>query len=226
MVQNTKNQTNEANEAVGQAVSRAEVFLEANKKKIAVAAGVIVAAVAVGLLVNQFYTKPLKEEAVAQMFVAEQYFRAQEYETALKGDGNALGLEQVIAEYGRKAGEAVYLYAGISALQLGDYQAAADYLSEYDGKDPVLKARALCCLGDACVGLEQYEKAVSHYLAAAGTADNEFAAGYLLKAGIICEEMGKPAEALKHYRTIKDKYADTYEGYDIDKYINRIKVGE
>ena len=34
MAQNTKNQSNEANEAVGQVVSKAELFLEANKKKI------------------------------------------------------------------------------------------------------------------------------------------------------------------------------------------------
>ena len=34
MAQNTKIQPNEANEAVGQVVSKAELFLEANKKRI------------------------------------------------------------------------------------------------------------------------------------------------------------------------------------------------
>ena len=56
--------------------------------------------------------------------------------------------------------------------------------------------------------------------------DNEFVAGYLLKAGIIYEEMGKPMEALKQYEIIKEQYGNTYEGREINKYITRIKVAE
>lgn len=226
MAQNTKIQPNEANEAVGQVVSKAELFLEANKKRITIITVVIVAIVAIGLLFNQFYTKPLKAEAEAQTFVAEQYFRADNFEAALKGDGNAFGFEQVISEYGNKAGAAVYLYAGICELRLGNYQAAIDYLTDYKGNDPILKARALCCIGDAYVGLENYEKAVSNYLAAVKVSDNDFAAGYLLKAGLIYEEMNQPMEALKQYETIREQYGNTYEGREINKYITRVKVAE
>lgn len=226
MAQNTKNQTNEANEAVGQVVSKAELFLEANKKKITFTTLAVVVVVAVVLLFNQFYTKPLKAEAEAQTFVAEQYFRADNFEAALNGDGNALGFRQVIEEYGRKAGAAVYMYAGICELRLGNYDAAIGYLSDYNGDDPILKARALCCIGDAYAGLENYEKAVRFYLDAANVIDNDFVAGYLLKAGIIYEEMGRPMDALKQYETIRDQYTNTYEGREITKYITRIKVAE
>ena len=50
-----------------------------------------------------------------------------------------------------------------------------------------------------------------------------FAAGYLLKAGVVCEELGDNAKALACYKKIKDKYPQSMEGYDIDKYISRIE---
>ena len=53
-----------------------------------------------------------------------------------------------------------------------------------------------------------------------------FAAEYLLKAAVACEELGNKDKALKLYETIKDKYPQSIEGYDIDKYINRIKIAE
>ena len=87
-----------------------------------------------------------------------------------------------------------------------------------------MRGRALACTGDAYSMLEDYETALSYYLQAAETEDNIFAASYLLKAGIICEELGRNDEALAHYRVIKDKYPQSYEGYEIDKYISRIEV--
>ena len=48
------------------------------------------------------------------------------------------------------------------------------------------------------------------------------AANYMLKAGILLEETGKAAEALKIYEEIKVKYPSTPEGYEISKYISRI----
>ena len=50
-----------------------------------------------------------------------------------------------------------------------------------------------------------------------------FAAGYLLKAGVVCEELGDNAKALTFYKKIKDQYPQSIEGYDIDKYITRIE---
>lgn len=50
-----------------------------------------------------------------------------------------------------------------------------------------------------------------------------FAAGYLLKAGLVAERLGEDAKALSFYKTIKDKYPQSIEGYDIDKYIGRIE---
>ena len=213
-------------EKVGETVSKTEQFYNENKKTIwgcFIAAAVIVLGI---LAYNQFYLKPKKIEAQEQTYPAEAAFRSGDFELALNGDGNNYGFAQVIDEYGKKAGKAVYLYAGICELQLQDYEAAVDYLKKYNGKDPILAARAKACLGDAYIGLQNYDAAISQFEKAAAASDNIFAAEYLLKAAVACEETGDKDKALKLYETIKDKYPQSYEGYDIDKYINRIKITE
>ena len=171
----------------------------------------------------KFYYQPKTKEAAAQMFPAEANFRNGEYDLALNGDGNVLGFSQIIDDFGGKAGKDVYFYAGVCELQLGNYQEALNYLKKYNGKESILKARAIGCMGDAYVGLEKYNDALGCFDKAAATADNMFAATYLLKAGVVCEELGDNAKALTYYKTIKDKYPQSIEGYDIDKYITRIE---
>ncbi len=210
-------------EKVAETVSKTDQFFRENKKAVY---GILTALVviAAGLAAYQkFYAQPKGEEAAAQMFPAEESFRGGEFELALNGDGNTLGFKQVIEDFGAKGGKVVYLYAGICELQLGNYQSAIDYLKKYKGKDSILSARATACIGDAYVGLEKYGEALGYFEKAAAAADNMFAASYLLKAGVTCEELGDNAKALTFYKKIKDQYANSPEGYDIDKYITRIE---
>lgn len=224
MAQETlKDQERFQEEQVIEKVSSVEKFFNENKKLIW---GCLGAAVVVGVAVlcyHKFYAQPQKAEAAEQMFPAEANFRAENYELALNGDGNTLGFNQIIDEYGSYAGTAVYFYAGVCDLQLGKYEEAVAHLDKYKGKDEILKAKALACKGDAYEGLEKYKDAVSCYEKAAAVADNMFAAAYLLKAGIACEELGDSAKALSFYKKIKDQYPQSMEGYDIDKYISRIE---
>ncbi|MBQ3208042.1 MAG: tetratricopeptide repeat protein [Bacteroidales bacterium] len=214
---------NENAEAVVEAISKTEKFFNENGKIIGgIAAGIVVLAIAV-FCWFKFAYQPAKAEAEGQMALAEQNFRAADYELALNGDGNVLGFTQIIDEYGAKAGKAVYFYAGVCELQLGNFESAIDYLESYKGKDAILAARATACIGDAYVGLEDYSKALGYFEKAAATADNMFAAGYLLKAGMVAEKLGNAEKALGFYETIKDQYPQSMEGYDIDKYIARIE---
>lgn len=214
---------NENAEAVVEAISKTEKFFNENGKIIGgIAAGIVVLAIAV-FCWFKFAYQPAKAEAEGQMALAEQNFRAADYELALNGDGNVLGFTQIIDEYGAKAGKAVYFYAGVCELQLGNFESAIGYLESYKGKDAILAARATACIGDAYVGLEDYSKALGYFEKAAATADNMFAAGYLLKAGMVAEKLGNAEKALGFYETIKDQYPQSMEGYDIDKYIARIE---
>jgi len=210
-------------ENIAATVSKTEQFFNENKKTLW---GAVIAIVVIGLGIlafNKFVYAPKCAEAMEQAYPAEENFQNGEWQLALDGDGNVLGFSQIIEEYGAKAGKAVYMYAGVCELKLGNYESAISYLKKYNGKDEILAARALACIGDAYAGLEDIKNAASYFAKAAAYADNVFAASYLLKEGVALEELGENAKALVCYETIKDKYPQSIEGYDIDKYINRVK---
>ena len=208
---------------VAEAVSKTELFFQKNGKIIY---GCVVAVLLIALAIlayNRFVLQPKKAEAQKEMFKAEQRFAQGDYELALNGDDNNYGFEDIIAKYGNKAGESVYLYAGASALQLGQFDKAIEYFKKYQGGDKILLARAQAGIGDAYVGLEDYKSAITWYEKAAATTDNLFAAGYLLKAGQVAEELGDKDKALACYKKVKDQYPQAPEAMDIDKYITRIE---
>jgi len=207
-------------------VSKSEQFYNKYKKVIW---GVLGAIVVIGLLTLagvKFIYQPKCAEAQEQMVAAEKAFAEGNFEIALNGDGNALGFAQIIEDYGTKAGKAVYLYAGVSALQLGQAEDAVSYLKKYNGKDAILLGRAKACLGDAYVALgeDKYEAAVKCYKEAVKAADNVFAATYLLKEGVTLEALGKKDEAIECYKAIKENYPMSVEAYDVDKYIAGAEV--
>ena len=215
---------NENAEAVVEAVSKTEKFFNENGKLLSIITAAIIVVAAGIFCWYKFAYQPAQAEAQGQMALAEENFRAGNFELALNGDGNVLGFAQIIDEYGAKAGKAANFYAGVCELQLGNWDLAIKYLQAYNGKDEILKARALACLGDAYVGLEDYTKALGYYEKAAAVVDNMFAAAYLLKAGVVAEKLGQDEKALGFYKQIKDQYPASMEGYDVDKYIGRIEA--
>ena len=208
---------------VAEAVSKTELFFQENGKIIyGCVAAILLIALAI-LAYNRFILQPQKEKAQADMFKAEQKFIQGDYELALKGDDNNMGFEEIIDTYGKKGGKSVYLYAGACALQTGEFDKAVQYFKKYDGEDKILLSRAQAGIGDAYVGMEDYKAALAAYEKAAATVDNLFAAGYLLKAGQVAEELGDTEKALSFYKKIKDQYPQSVEAADIDKYITRIE---
>ena len=221
--ENLKEQEKLQQEKVAESISKVDAFFNENKKTITSILCCLVV-LGLGILAYQHFVRaPKIAEALAQSYQAQAAFDKGEFELALKGDGNTLGFEQVIEDYGSAAGESVYLYAGLCELQLGNYENAINFLDKYDGDDTILAARAIAAKADAYSALENYDKAIALYNDAAKKADNAYAAEYLLKAAVVCEETGNTAKALETYKLIKDKYPMTREGQTIDKYISRIE---
>ena len=219
---------NEKAEAVVEAVSKTEQFFEKNGKLLSIVCLAVVAVCIASFCWHKFVNQPKIAEAQGQMAFAEENFRnaadSTGFALALYGDGNVLGFEQIIDEYGKKAGESVVFYAGVCEFNLKNYESAISYFKAYNGKDAILAARALACIGDCYVNMEDYKSALTYFEKAAAAGDNLFAAEYLLDAGLVAEKLGENEKALGFYKQIKENYAAAPQAYDIDKYISRIEA--
>ena len=77
-------------------------------------------------------------------------------------------------------------------------------------------------IGDCYVNMDNAKEGVTYFGKAANAADNEVISPiYLKKAGIAYESMQQYNDAVKVYTQIKEKYFNSMEAADIDKYIAR-----
>lgn len=209
-------------ENIQEQVSVFDRFYNDNKKTIwTVAAAVVVCGLAI-LGYSRYIYQPKCAEAMASVYHAEAAFQESNWEAALNGDGKNLGFADVIAQYGSKAGKAVYLYAAICEYNLGGFDAALEYLGKYSSDDPIMAARAEACKGDVYCATGELEKAAAQYEKAAQVDGSDIAAGYLLKAGLVYEELGNAQKALAAYNEIKDQHPGSYEAMSAEKYIARV----
>ena len=211
---------------VESALTKTEQFLESNSKLIGIVIGSIVV-VAVGYLgLNKFYLEPRQTEAQEQMFMAQNYFEKDSFNLALNGDGNNPGFLDIIDDFGSTdAGNLSCYYAGVSYLNMGQFDNAIDYLKKFDTDDILLGPISVGAQGDAQLELGKTDKALALYTEAYKMNENELTAPiYMLKAGELLEASSKQEEALKIYEIIKQKFPESTEGRSIDKYIARAKA--
>ena len=212
---------------VEEALSQSEAFIVKYKTVIIACVAAAIVIVAGVMLYKNYVSEPRAKEAAAALFKGEEYFGMNEYETALNGDSlGYVGFIKIIDEYGSTpSGELAKAYAGISYAQLGKYEDAIRFLSDFSGDDLMVGPAAMGALGDCYANLNQLDKATAAFMEAASKADNNtLSPVYLKKAGIILEKEGKYAEAVKAYTQIKEKYINSYQAMDIDKYIERAKA--
>lgn len=226
MAKDKKNSQADNLTEVESALTRSEQFLEANQKLIGIIIGAIVV-VTVGYLgMNKFYLEPRSTEAQEQMFMAQNYFEKDSFNLALNGDGNNPGFLDIIDDFGSTdAGNLAKYYAGVSYLQLGQFDNALEYLKKFSTDDLLLGPVSVGAQGDAQLELGKTDKAISLYTEAYKMNDNDLTTPlYMLKAGELLESSNKAADALKLYETIKQKFPESNEGRNIDKYIARAKA--
>lgn len=104
-------------------------------------------------------------------------------------------------------------------MNLGQYEAAIDYLNDYSANDDVTPITKNGAIGDAHAELGNLDQALSFYNKAANT-DNEFLTPYYLnKLGVLNMKQGNNAEALSNYKKIQEDYPQAAEARDAKKYI-------
>jgi len=213
-------------EIVEETLSRTEQYIEDNQKSLTVIIAVIVAIVAGFMAYNKFILEPNEYKAHQEMFPAQQYFAKDSFDLALNGDGNYSGFLYIIDNFGStKAGNLSNYYAGISYLRMGNFESAISFLQNFDSDDAILGPLALGGIGDANMELGKTKDAIDYYLQASNKADNDLTTPhYLMKAGIAYEIDGDYASALKMYTTIKEKYENSEQGQNVEKYIARASI--
>lgn len=212
---------------VEEALNTSEAFLLKNKNLLLgiVVAIVVVVSGTVGY--KHFISEPKEQKAAEAIFRGEQYFGADNYETALNGDSiGYAGFIKLADEFsGTNAGNLANAYAGICYAQLGKYEDAIKFLDKFSADDYFVAPAIIGTLGNCYAQVGQLDKAAATLLKAADKANSvSLSPVYLLQAGQILEKQGKNAEAIEAYKQIKAKYANSYQAMDIDKYIERASI--
>lgn len=212
---------------VEETLDQSEAFLLKNRNLLL---GIVVAIVVVvcGTLGYQhFIAQPNELKASEAIFKGEQYFGADAFELALNGDSLGYkGFVKLADEFsGTDAGNLAKAYAGICYAQLGKYEDAAKYLNDFSADDQLVNPAVLGTLGNCYAQMGQLDKAAATLLKAADKANSQaLSPVYLIQAGRIFEKLGKNAEAVSAYKQVKEKYFNSYQAMDIDKYIERASI--
>jgi tetratricopeptide (TPR) repeat protein len=209
-------------------ITRAKDFWERNSKIISVVFVVVVLGVGGYFGYRNYIQKPKEEKAADVMFKAEEYYRMDSVNLALRGDGQNLGFLKVIDKYGSTdAGNLACFYAGVCFIKLDGNQNAIKYLKKFSTSSSPVKARVYKLLGDANGDLGKHADAVDYYKKAAhafeddktGSAEALFLAAYMSD-----RVLKNQKQAIELYKELKEKYPNTPQGIDADNYLAQLGV--
>lgn len=217
--------------------SKSEQWIEKNSKPLFFSLVAVVLLFLAYLGYNKFIEEPNEIEASNELAFPRKYF--DEASTAGSGIDSLLnlGLEGADGKYGfldiaksysgTNAGNLANYYAGVSYLQMKDYEKAIEYLGKFNSDDEMLGPVALGAMGDAFSDINQPEDALDYYEKAANKKDNEFTTPlYLYKAGQTAMQIKDFDKAASLFSKIKDKYPNSDQGRDIEKFINAAKYAK
>jgi len=206
-------------EEVNDSLSTAAQRVESNKNYIYWALGII--AVLVLLAIGYIYgiRNPNLQKAKDEIAKADLQALMGNSDEALKE------YEKVYDAFSNKPAERAAFNSAIILYQKKKYQEAANYLEKYSPAGELVGPASQSLLGDCYVNLKQYDKAVSAFDKAAKLAgDNEvYTPTFLLKKATVLHELKKYADEAAVYQSIKDKYPNYLNNFNIDadKYIER-----
>ena len=163
-----KQKHNDSFEQLEEATISTEQFIEKNQKMLIRIVLIIIVIIAAIFGYQKFYKIPRGEEALRQMFMAENYFAKDSFNLALNGDSQYKGFLDIAEEYSSTpSGNLAKYYAGLCYLYLGDYNNAITYLEKFSSSDLIFSDLVKANIGDAYMQLGDYKKAADYYNKAA-----------------------------------------------------------
>jgi tetratricopeptide (TPR) repeat protein len=230
MAEKDKQQT-ATNIDLGEGISKAEGYLNENKKSLSIIGGAVLVIILGYFGYNLLVVKPQEENARKEMFAAERYFQADSVDRALNGDGQFMGFIDIIDSYGASTSANIaHYYAGMCYMKKGEWASAIEYLKGYDAEDDITGALAYGAIGDASIELGNNEEALKYYKMAVDWDKNQFTAPlFLMKVAFAQELLNDFKSAALTYERLKKDYPSSTEARDIDRYIiraaNKAKAG-
>lgn len=214
-------------ENIEEALTSSERFIEKNQKNILIALAAVVLVVGAIIAYNYLYKNPRNEKAQAAIYKGERFFQNQEDSLALFGNGNDfIGFENIIKDFsGTKTADLARAYAGISYSRLGNNEKALEYLNKFKGGDLLITPAIAGAIGDVYMNMGDTEKAISHFNNAAQKANDEMLTPiYYNKMGLAYLSVKNYDKAIETFQMIKDKYLNSPQGQEADKYIEAAKL--
>lgn len=206
-------------EALAEKVEGVEHWIEENPKIVFGVLGAVVLVVG-GFFGFRYYVGTQEQIAQKEMFQAVHYFESDSLNLAMKGDGNNLGFEQIIDDFGMTdAANLANYYAGAISLKQGKFQLAIYYLEDFSSSDLLIQPRAYSLVGDAYMELKDYESAVTFYHKASEYKPNKyFTPSYMMKEALAYEKLDQKDKAIAVYQRIIDEFWDSTEYQNARKY--------
>lgn len=212
------------NLAVGEAISKSEQFIEKNQKIILIVIITILVLIGGYFSYKKLIAEPRQETASAEMFAAEQFFKIEDMDKALNGDGKHIGFIAIVDKYGStKSGNLANFYAGSAYLSKGEFQKAIDYLKDFKSNDVFLSNQSKAMIGDCYIELNNIDNAIKNYKNAISKPNEMTTPFVLLKLGLAYEMNKDMKKALDTYRILKKDYPSSMEAREIDKNISRLE---
>ena len=220
-----KNTTDKQFANIEEGLSKTEQFIEDNKNVLISIIGAIIIVFLFIYGYNNFYKKPLNKKAQNQLFIGEQYFEKGEFQAALNGTENYIGLINIIEKYAStQSGNLARYYAGISYLRLEEFESAIQMLEKYNSKDKLLLSISKAAIGDAFSEIGQPKEAIEYYKKAIRITSNNLTTPiFLMKCANIYESEKQFKEATSCYLKIQSDYPESSQAKNIEKYINKLK---
>jgi tetratricopeptide (TPR) repeat protein len=175
---------------------------------------------------QQYYLPTQNLEAQNVIFGAQEAFKAGKFNEALNGEvPNYVGFLSVANDYGStQTGKLAHYYAGLSYLNLGDFDNAIAQLQQFDGDDLLIGAYALGALGDAYSEKGDMDKAIQYYKDAANHSENELSTpAFLLKSALALESKGNNKEAFEQLTKLDKNYPNfNAPSMDVETHLARL----
>ena len=225
--------TAEVFETLDSTASKTESVVAKYQNHILVLVGAVVTITLGYLGYEKFINEPRATEAISELNQAQYYFEIalnssnsdSLYKRALNGGEGRYGFLDIIDNYsGTSASKLATYSAGMSYLNIKDYQNAIKYLDQFDSDDIMLSALAKGAIGDAFAELGQNQDAFDYYIKAFKASNNSYSTPkYLYKAGMIGAVIGKKSKAIEFFKRIKQEFPEVSEAKLVDVQIGRLE---